>query len=110
MEALQADANTASSASAVVDDIPAAVADTADIPAAVADADAHAHASTSTTVGQACVGVCHAVATMPLIRHHALQEVDIPSPELIQIDSCSLVMLLFVRRRRRRERRRARRR
>jgi hypothetical protein len=101
MEVVQAVANTGSSASAVVADIAAAVDATADIPAAVADVPA----STSTTVGQAYVRVCHAVATMPLIRHHALQEVDIPSPELIQIDRCSLVMLLFFRRRR--ERRRA---
>jgi hypothetical protein len=98
---VQAVANARSVGAVVVDDIVATVDDVADIPAAVTDIPA------SSTVDLACVGVsvsvrvhgvgvCHAVATMPLIGHHALQEVSIPSLELIHVDSLMGLVLLLI--------------
>ena len=87
-------ADASSVPAVVVDNIAAAVHDVADIPAAVTDIPAMV--GVGVHVGVHVVGVRHAVATTPLIGHHALQEVGIPSLELIHVDSLMGLVLLLI--------------
>jgi hypothetical protein len=68
---------------------------------ACVDVDVGVYAGIGVGVGACCVGVHvsvrvgHAVATMFLLGHHALQEIDIPSLELIDIDRMLVRLFAF---------------